>query len=117
MVRDDAIAAFFDAAARGELLVKRGPSGTVLAPEARTDPATGSSVLQPLVASGVLPAFRRRGRRSGAGVRAGRKRNGRPISVAANRESFPLSSSRRPWVGSAYRETRAENAAVIVDTY
>jgi uncharacterized protein len=52
VVRDEASAAFFDAAARGELLVKRGPSGTVLAPEARTDPATGSSDLQPLVASG-----------------------------------------------------------------
>jgi uncharacterized protein len=52
VVRDDASALFFDAAARGELLVKRGPSGTVLAPEARTDPSTGSSDLQPWVASG-----------------------------------------------------------------
>jgi len=52
VVRDEASASFFDAAARGELLVKRGPSGTVLAPEARTDPTTGSSDLQPWVASG-----------------------------------------------------------------
>jgi uncharacterized OB-fold protein len=52
VVRDEASAAFFDAAARGELLVKRGPSGTVLAPEARTDPTTGSSDLQPWVAGG-----------------------------------------------------------------
>jgi uncharacterized OB-fold protein len=52
VVRDEASASFFDAAARGELLVKRGPSGTVLAPEARTDPTTGSPDLQPCVASG-----------------------------------------------------------------
>ena len=52
VLRDDASAAFFDAASRGELLVKRGPSGTVLAPEARTDPRTGSSDLQPWVAAG-----------------------------------------------------------------
>jgi uncharacterized protein len=52
VVRDDASASFFDAAARGELLVKRGPTGTVLAPEARTDPTTGSSDLQPYVATG-----------------------------------------------------------------
>ena len=52
VVRDEASASFFDAAARGELLVKRGPSGTVLAPETRTDPTTGSSDLQPYVASG-----------------------------------------------------------------
>jgi uncharacterized protein len=52
VVRDEASASFFDAAARGELLVKRGPSGTVLPPEARTDPTTGSSDLQPWVASG-----------------------------------------------------------------
>lgn len=50
--RDEASAAFFDAAARGELLVKRGPSGTVLAPETRTDPTTGSSDLRPYVAAG-----------------------------------------------------------------
>jgi uncharacterized OB-fold protein len=52
VVRDEASAPFFDAAARGELLVKRGPTGTVLAPEARTDPTTGSSDLQPWVATG-----------------------------------------------------------------
>jgi len=52
VVRDEASAAFFDAAARGELLVKCGPSGTVLAPEARTAPTTGSSDLQPRVATG-----------------------------------------------------------------
>ena len=52
VVRDEASASFFDAAARGELLVKRGPSGTVLAPETRTDPTTGSSDLQPCVARG-----------------------------------------------------------------
>ncbi len=52
VVRDEASASFFDAAARGELLVKRGPSGTVLPPETRTDPTTGSSDLQPYVATG-----------------------------------------------------------------
>jgi uncharacterized protein len=52
VARDEASAAFFDAAARGELLVKRGPSGTILAPEARTDPITGSADLQPYVANG-----------------------------------------------------------------
>ena len=52
VVRDEASASFFDAAARGELWVKRGPSGTVLAPETRTDPTTGSSDLQPCVARG-----------------------------------------------------------------
>jgi uncharacterized OB-fold protein len=52
--RDDASAAFFDAAAHGELLVKRSAqSGMVLAPEARTDPSTGSSDLEPYVASGT----------------------------------------------------------------
>lgn len=51
--RDEASAAFFDAAARGELLVKRSAiSGRVLAPEARTDPVSGSSDMQPYVASG-----------------------------------------------------------------
>ncbi|CDO90249.1 Zn-ribbon domain-containing OB-fold protein [Mycobacterium triplex] len=53
VVRDEASAAFFEAAARDELLLKRGPSGTVLAPEARTDPITGSSDLQPWVATGA----------------------------------------------------------------
>jgi hypothetical protein len=50
--RDEASAAFYDAAARGELLVQRGPSGTVLPPEARTDPADGSAALEPVIASG-----------------------------------------------------------------
>lgn len=51
--RDDASAAFFDAAARGELLVKQSAvSGAVLAPEARTDPTSGSPEMQPYVASG-----------------------------------------------------------------
>ncbi|MDN5913751.1 MAG: OB-fold domain-containing protein [Pseudonocardia sp.] len=44
--------AFFDAAARGELLMQRGPSGAVLPPEARTDPETGSADLEPVVVSG-----------------------------------------------------------------
>jgi len=48
--RDPATAAFYDAAARGELLVQRGPSGTVLPPEARTDPSDGSA---DLTATGV----------------------------------------------------------------
>jgi uncharacterized OB-fold protein len=50
--RDEASAAFFDAAARGELLVQRGPSGTVLPPEARTDPGSGSGELEPFTVSG-----------------------------------------------------------------
>ncbi|MFC5747218.1 Zn-ribbon domain-containing OB-fold protein [Actinomadura rugatobispora] len=51
--RDRGSAAFFDAAARGELLVRRAPaSGTVLGPEARTDPASGSADLEPYTASG-----------------------------------------------------------------
>ena len=50
--RDGTSAAFYDAAARGELLMQRGPSGTVLPPEARTDPATGSPDLEPVVVSG-----------------------------------------------------------------
>ncbi|MEU7811416.1 OB-fold domain-containing protein [Pseudonocardia sp. NPDC049154] len=50
--RDEASAAFYDAAARGELLMQRGPSGTVLSPEARTDPASGSADLEPVVVSG-----------------------------------------------------------------
>lgn len=51
--RDEASAAFYDAAARGELLMQRGPSGTVLPPEARTDPASGSADLEPVVVSGA----------------------------------------------------------------
>jgi uncharacterized protein len=51
--RDEASAAFFDAAARGQLLVKKSAvSGTVLAPEARTDPTCGSSDLAPCAVSG-----------------------------------------------------------------
>ena len=50
--RDEASAAFYDAAARGELLMQRGPSGTVLPPEARTDPDSGSTDLEPVVVSG-----------------------------------------------------------------
>ncbi|GAA4548880.1 Zn-ribbon domain-containing OB-fold protein [Pseudonocardia xishanensis] len=49
---DEASAAFYEAAARGELLMQRGPSGTVLPPEARTDPETGSPELEPVVVSG-----------------------------------------------------------------
>lgn len=50
--RDDASTAFYDAAAREELLMLRGPSGTVLPPEARTDPRSGSAELEPVVVSG-----------------------------------------------------------------
>ncbi|MEQ3549907.1 OB-fold domain-containing protein [Pseudonocardia nematodicida] len=50
--RDASSAAFFEAAARGELLVRRGSSGTVLPPEARTDPVDGSSDLVDVSASG-----------------------------------------------------------------
>jgi uncharacterized OB-fold protein len=52
VVRDGASAAFYDAAARGELVMLRGPSGTVLPPEARTDPETGSADLEPVAVSG-----------------------------------------------------------------
>jgi uncharacterized protein len=51
--RDEASAAFFDAAARGELLVWRCPrSGDVLGPQARTCPSCGSASLEPVLASG-----------------------------------------------------------------
>ncbi|WP_307873755.1 MULTISPECIES: OB-fold domain-containing protein [unclassified Frankia] len=51
--RDDASASFFDAAACGQLLVRRCPaSGDVLAPEARTCPSCGSAGLDDVVASG-----------------------------------------------------------------
>jgi uncharacterized protein len=51
--RDEASAAFFDAAARGELLVWRCPrSGDVLGPQARTCPSCGSARLEPFPASG-----------------------------------------------------------------
>lgn len=50
--RDPHSAAFYDAAARDELLMQRGPSGTVLPPEARTDPTDGSADLEPVTVSG-----------------------------------------------------------------
>ena len=51
--RDAASADFFDAAARGELLVWRCPrSGDVLGPQARTCPSCGSADLEPFTASG-----------------------------------------------------------------
>lgn len=54
VARDDASAAFFDAAARGELLVQQCAScATVLPPEARTCFACGSDSLGPTVASGL----------------------------------------------------------------
>lgn len=51
--RDDATAWFFDAAARGELQMRRGPSGTVLPPEARVDTKSGSTELEPVAVSGA----------------------------------------------------------------
>lgn len=50
--RDEASAAFFDAAKRGELQMKRAQSGEVLAPHARTDPNGDSAPLQPVNVSG-----------------------------------------------------------------
>lgn len=50
--RNAASAEFFDAAARGELLVQSGPTGVVLGPEVRTCPETGSADLTKIVASG-----------------------------------------------------------------
>jgi uncharacterized OB-fold protein len=51
--RDEASAAFFAAAARGELLVQRcARSGDVLGPEARTCPSCGSAELVPATATG-----------------------------------------------------------------
>jgi uncharacterized protein len=51
--RDEASADFFDAAARGELLVRRCPhSGDVLGPQARACPSCGSADLEPFTASG-----------------------------------------------------------------
>lgn len=50
--RDEASTAFYDAAARGELLMQRAPSGTVLPPEARTDPDSSSADLEPVAVSG-----------------------------------------------------------------
>jgi uncharacterized OB-fold protein len=52
--RDSASTAFFDAAARGELLVQQcGTCATVLPPEARTCHACGSAELGPTVVSGL----------------------------------------------------------------
>lgn len=50
--RDEDSAAFFDAAADGTLLVRRGPGGMMLGPEARTCPETGSAVWEQVPASG-----------------------------------------------------------------
>lgn len=53
VVRDAGSEGFFDAAARGELLVQRcAACATVLAPEARTCLSCGSVELEPTVASG-----------------------------------------------------------------
>jgi uncharacterized OB-fold protein len=54
VVRDSGSAEFFDAAARGELLVQKCAScGTVLTPEARTCLSCGSVDLGPTVVSGL----------------------------------------------------------------
>ena len=54
VARDSGSAAFFDAAARGELLVQRCTGcATVLPPEARTCPSCGSAELEPTVVSGL----------------------------------------------------------------
>jgi uncharacterized OB-fold protein len=51
--RDEASAEFFDAAARGEVLVRRcATGGHVLGPEARTCPSCGSAELVPAIATG-----------------------------------------------------------------
>ncbi|ADP81395.1 Zn-ribbon domain-containing OB-fold protein [Pseudofrankia inefficax] len=51
--RDDASASFFDAAARGQLLVRRcRAGGDVLGPEARTCPSCGSADLDDVLVSG-----------------------------------------------------------------
>lgn len=50
--RDEDSAAFFDAAADGTLLVRRGLGGMLLGPEARTCPETGSAVLDQIPVSG-----------------------------------------------------------------
>ncbi|MBL7497764.1 OB-fold domain-containing protein [Frankia sp. CNm7] len=53
VARDEASAAFFDAAARGQLLVRRCRiGGDVLAPETRTCPRCGSADLDEVVVSG-----------------------------------------------------------------
>ena len=54
VARDSGSAAFFDAAARGELLVQRcSTCGTVLPPEARTCLSCGGVELEPAVVSGL----------------------------------------------------------------
>jgi uncharacterized OB-fold protein len=54
VVRDSGSAEFFDAAARGELLVQKcAGCGTVLTPEARTCLSCGSVELGPTVVSGL----------------------------------------------------------------
>lgn len=54
VTRDADSAAFFDSAARGELLIKRCPNdATVLGPQARTCPSCASTNLEPFVARGV----------------------------------------------------------------
>jgi uncharacterized protein len=50
--RDAASAGFFDAAARGELLLRRAPDGQVLGPQDDVDARFGTRELEPLVASG-----------------------------------------------------------------
>lgn len=51
--RDDASAAFFDAAARGELLLHRAPDGRVLGPQDDGAARFGSAHLEPVVAAGA----------------------------------------------------------------
>lgn len=58
--RDEASAAFFDAAARGELLMQRcRREGTVLGPEAQTCPDCGSAELAayPVAGQGILVSW------------------------------------------------------------
>ncbi|MFZ0715721.1 Zn-ribbon domain-containing OB-fold protein [Mycobacterium sp.] len=50
--RDAASVQYFDAAARGELLMQQGPGGAVLGPEVRTCPETGSAELTKVAVSG-----------------------------------------------------------------
>lgn len=52
VLRDEASAAFFDAAGRGELLVQRCSCGTVVSPEVRTCPECGAVDLSGHVAAG-----------------------------------------------------------------
>lgn len=50
--RDDSTSWFFEAAARGELVMRRGPSGSIHPPEARVDTRSGSTGLEPVTVSG-----------------------------------------------------------------